>query len=280
MTQRLARGLDFLLSGEVRPGESTVSSIPVDRIRPNPHQPRDRFVEEDLADLTASIRVQGVLQPVIVRRSEDGYELVAGERRWRASQRAGLTEIPAVLRDVDDNQMLELALVENIQRSDLGAIEIARGYATYMERLGLTQEEVGERMGRSRSAVANAVRLLELPQDIQDSVSRETISAGHARALLGLPDAESQRAMLRKIVTDGLSVRATEKLVKAHASRQGATPTKAPTARSEQIVALEATLRDSLQTRVRVDDRGGKGRIVIDYFSVEDLDRLLQTLAP
>ncbi len=278
MTQRLARGLDFLLSGEVRPGETASPTVPVSKIRPNPHQPRDRFVEEDLAELTASIRVQGVLQPVIVRPAEDGYELVAGERRWRASQRAGLTEIPAVVRDVDDNQMLELALVENIQRSDLNAIEISRGYEAYMERLGLTQEEVAERMGRSRPAVANALRLLDLPRDIQEVVSRETISAGHARALLSLPDAESQRAVVRRIVADGLSVRATEKLVKARLAPPRNPTEAAPATRSAQLESVESSLREALGTKVRLDDRGGKGRIVVEYFSVEELDRLLQQM--
>lgn len=274
--RRLGRGLDFLISGGLGSSDGDdILRIEVQDLRPNPFQPRHDFAEDELAELTASIREHGVLQPVIARRTAAGYELIAGERRWRACQRLGLATVPAVLRQADDTQMLEIALVENLQREDLNPIEVARGYATYIERLGLTQQEAAERMGKSRPAVANALRLLELPRDIQELVSRGTISAGHARAMLALPDAETQRRMAQRVVDQGLSVRDVEGAVRPGAKTRGAPSAEA----SPYQVDLEERLTRILGTRVKLRTRkGGRGSIVIDYFSSEDLDRLLGLL--
>lgn len=247
-------------------------------IRPNPYQPRRNFDDGALAELAASIRRQGVLQPVVLREVEDGYELIAGERRWRAAHEAGLEAIPAVIRDADESQMLELALVENLQRSDLNPIEEAAATAAFIERLGLTQEDAARRLGKSRPAVANSLRLLELSGDLRELVSRGTLSAGHARALLSLADVEAQRSLARRIEADGLSVRATEEAVRD--GRKAKTP-KAVVEAPAHITALEDRLRQALGTRVRVKARRGKkGRIEIEYFSYEELDRLLEILDP
>lgn len=278
VARRLGRGLDFLISGEAAVEDVPARFVGLSSIRPNPYQPRRNFDDGALAELAASIRRQGVLQPVVLREVEDGYELIAGERRWRAAHEAGLEAIPAVIRDADESQMLELALVENLQRSDLNPIEEAAATAAFIERLGLTQEDAARRLGKSRPAVANSLRLLELSGDLRELVSRGTLSAGHARALLSLADVEAQRSLARRIEADGLSVRATEEAVRD--GRKAKTP-KAVVEAPAHITALEDRLRQALGTRVRVKARRGKkGRIEIEYFSYEELDRLLEILDP
>jgi ParB family transcriptional regulator, chromosome partitioning protein len=277
--RRLGRGLDFLISGELNGayGEDEIVNVPVHDIQPNPFQPRHEFRPEELQELAASIREHGVLQPILVRRVGEGaFELVAGERRWRACQSIERKTIPAVVREADDTQMLEFALIENVQRENLNSIEVARGYAALMDRLGLTQQEAAHRLGKSRSGVANTLRLLELPRDLQDLVSRGTLSAGHARALLALPDVEAQRALARRVQDERLSVREVESAARSTAV---GTPARAPRESDPHLGALADQLKQRLGTRVQLKSgRGGKGKIVIDYFSAEELDRLLEIL--
>ncbi len=275
--RRLGRGLDFLLSGDLQEvPEDEIIQVHVEQLRPNGFQPRRNFPEPQLEELAASIREHGVLQPVIVRRVSSGYELIAGERRWRACRSLGMATIPALVRDAGDTQMLEIALVENLQREDLDPIEVAWGFSAYIERLGLTQQEAADRLGKSRPALANALRLLDLPLDVQELVSRGTLSAGHARALLALSDAEAQRAMARRIQSEGLSVRATEAAIKAPAVPRGISHPRVPQAHLEDVADR---LKERLGTRVSVRaGRDDKGRIVIDYFSSAELERLVGLL--
>ena len=282
MVQRkLGRGLDFLISGSDDGAQNEILSLELGSIRPNPFQPRRDFTETELAELAASIREHGVVQPIVVRRHGDGYQIVAGERRFRASQQLALATIPAIVREADDTQMLELALVENIQRSDLNAIELAHAYQGYLNRLGLTQEQAAERLGKSRSALANTIRLLDLPQDVQDMVSRGTLTMGHARALLAIGDASLQRTLATRIAAEGWSVRDIERAVKEPTPTPSATeaaPADTAPAGAAHLEDLEAQLRERFGTKVQVRDRGGRGRIVLEYYSREECDRLLEML--
>jgi len=277
--KKLGRGLDFLLSGGNATGQDEIVAVEISSIRPNPFQPRREFSEAELAELAASIREHGVLQPIIVRTEGEGFQVIAGERRLRACQHVGLATVPAIVRDADDTQMLELALVENIQRTDLNPMELARAYLAYMQRLDLTQEEVAERLGKSRSGVANMIRLLDLPLDLQELVSRGTLSMGHARALLSLADAVSQRAMSDKVVAEGWSVRALEAAIQSSLNRRPstATPTE-PSAKPAHLEDLETQLKVRLGTKVSVEDRSGRGRIVIEYYTPDELNRILDLM--
>jgi ParB family chromosome partitioning protein len=276
--RRLGRGLDFLISGELRGfREDEIVQVPIDEIRANPFQPRHEFKEQELRELAASIQEHGLLQPILVRRKDGGYELVAGERRWRASQLLQRPSIPAVVRDADDTQMVEMALIENIQRENLNAMEVARGYQALIDRLGLTQQETADRLGKSRSGVANMLRLLELPRDLQDLVSRGTLSAGHARAILALPDPEARRELAHRASEARLSVREVEADVKR--ILDGPRPKSAPEV-PPHVAALEERLRERLGTRVGVrPGKGEKGRIVIEYFSRAELTRIVELLS-
>jgi ParB family chromosome partitioning protein len=248
-------------------------------VHPNPNQPRTDFDPEALEELVESITRNGVLQPIIVRPSESGYELIAGERRWRSATQAGLATIPAVVRSASDNESLELSIIENIQRQDLNPIEQAKAYKDLIERFALTQDEAAARLGKKRSSVANILRLLDLPQDIQDSVSRGTLSMGHARALLALPDRAEQRRLAARVQQDDLSVRQTERLVNDRLRRKRPTRT-ARAAKPPHIVDLEAKLRTALGTRVSIEPRKNEksGKLVIDYFSQDDYHRVLAHL--
>lgn len=277
----LGRGLDVLLGQAptaIAPAASasTTTEIPLDRIAPNRHQPRRAFDPQGLAELAASIKRHGVVQPIVVSKNGDEYELVAGQRRVVAARAAGKTTIPAVIRD-DVTDRLELALVENLQRTDLNAIETARAYRLLMETYDLTQEQLAERVGKSRSAVANALRALSAPQPLQDAVSEGKISEGHLRALLALPIADALSA-LATVITRTLSVRDTEalarKMVRA-ARRGGRTRLRGA---DPDLVHLASELRAALGTKVGIY-RGRKGgRITIDYYSDEDLERLYELL--
>ena len=275
--RRLGRGLDFLISGEA--GAATadeVRQLRLGEVRPNPFQPRREFAEEELAELAASILEHGILQPVIVRATPEGYELVAGERRLRASESLGRDTIPAIVRTATDDQMVELALIENIQRQDLNPIETAFAVRGLMERLSITQEEVARRLGKSRSAIANTLRLLDLPSDMQGRVASGALSAGHARALLSVPDEGAQRVLASRIEKEGLSVRATEA-----AAKRSATPRKSAPADpglAPYMHDLEDQLRAALGTRVAIQARGEKGKIVIEYFSRAEFEGLLDRL--
>lgn len=273
--RRLGRGLDFLLSGSAAAATDDVAQIELVRLRPNPFQPRREFRPEELEELSASIREHGVLQPIVVRAAGDGYEVVAGERRWRACARLGLATIPAIVRVADDTQMLEWALVENIQRQDLNAIEQARAYQAYIHRLDLTQEQAAQRMGKSRSSVANLLRLLDLPPDVQELVSRGTLSMGHARALLAVADPEGQRALAKRVDAESLSVRDVERLAKSWTRTPSAPGQVAESSGTAHMEDLGRQLTERLGTRVVVSDRDGSGRITIRYYSASDLERVI-----
>ena len=276
----LGRGLSALipsaaavpLAGESK--DKSVLRLPIEDIRRDAFQPRKTFEDAKLRELAESIQAQGVIQPVLVRRDPSGgYVLIAGERRWRAAQLAGLKDIPALVRDVSPAEAFELALVENLQRTDLNPIEEAEGYRRLVEEFHLTQEQVSQRVGKDRSTVANALRLLSLPEEVKAMLADGTLSMGHARALLGLPRIPEMVELARRITDRRLSVREAERLVK-----EGREPDPAPRngRSSPQHRALVEELQRLLGTKVRLTEKGaGKGTLEIDFFSYEDLDRLL-----
>lgn len=283
MTRRvLGRGLSALLSDSAATNSEELLEIDIDLIDPNSAQPRTNFNEERLNDLAQSIRSNGIVQPLLVRRRGARYQLIAGERRWRAAQRANLQRVPAVVRDIPDDKLLELALIENIQRQELNAIEEAHAYKRLIETLGLTQETVAQRVGRDRSFITNYLRLLRLPDDIQRLVEDDKITMGHARALLGIDDADTQRRIAENIIDQSLSVRETERTIKRIIA--GATPSAATqplvTRDDANIRAAETKLRRRLGTQVRVmpSQAGVGGKIEIEYYNENDLDRLYQLL--
>jgi ParB family chromosome partitioning protein len=267
-------------------GVGGLEEVPVTAIRPNPYQPREHFDEEELASLTESVREVGVLQPVLVRAAGDGYELVAGERRWRAARRVGLQHIPALVRDTDDASALEHALVENVHRADLNALEEAAAYQQLVEEFNLTHEEVAKRVGRSRSAVSNSLRLLQLPPTVQRLVRDRSISMGHARALLATPDRARQEQLAQQIVAEDLSVRAVEELLRQVPAGDAAdTEAPAPDAavatrrlRPPGLVELEQLLGDHLDTRVRIDMGSSRGRVTVEFSTLEDLERIYKVI--
>ncbi len=262
------------------------AELPVDQIAPNSKQPRSVFDEEALAELTGSIKEIGVLQPVVVRPSaEPGgppYELIMGERRWRASQAAGLTTVPAIVRETDDADLLRDALLENLHRSQLNPLEEAAAYQQLLDDFGCTQEELARRIHRSRPQVSNTLRLLRLPPAVQRRVAAGVLSAGHARALLGLPDEESMDRLATRIVAEGLSVRATEEAVTMWEGAPAAKRPRAPRAgdRIEALDDLASRLADSLDTRVKVQLGKSRGKVLIEFASVQDLNRIIAILRP
>ena len=298
----LGRGLGALIPSEPttddrRPSliEATTSSdgrpvlsahfaeIPIDAIAPNPRQPRTVFDEEALAELVHSIREIGLLQPVVVRPvSAGGYELVMGERRWRAAKAAGLEAIPAIVRETGDQDLLRDALLENLHRSQLNALEEAAAYDQLLQDFGCTHEELAQRIGRSRPQISNTLRLLKLPTAVQRRVAAGVLSAGHARALLGLASPEAQDRLAHRIVAEGLSVRAVEEIVTlgddSDQERKPHTRTRRPTAPG--LTEIAARLSDRFETRVRLDVGRTKGKITIDFGSLEDLHRILAQLEP
>jgi ParB family chromosome partitioning protein len=274
----LGRGLNALIpTTETQAG---AAEIPVARVSPNPHQPRQSIAEESLAELAASIREHGVIQPLVVTQSGDEYQLIAGERRWRAAQLAGLTTIPAIIKESTPQQMLELALVENVQRADLNPLEEAGAYRQLMDDFGLTQEEVAARVGKSRTAVANIVRLLRLPDDVKAALAADRISEGHARALLALPTAQLQRQVLAIIEARGLNVRQVEELV-----RRIQLESEADESEAEAQPALSPQDRDvvdkfqaRLGTRVNLVRSKKGGRLVIHFYSEEELQAIYEAI--
>jgi ParB family transcriptional regulator, chromosome partitioning protein len=259
------------------------AEVPVESVKANPKQPRQVFDEEALAELTHSVREFGVLQPIVVRERDGGYELIMGERRLRASQAAGLETVPAIIRDTADDELLRDALLENIHRAQLNALEEAAAYQQLLEEFGATHEELATRIGRSRSQVSNTIRLLNLPVAVQRRVAAGVLSAGHARALLSLDDRDAQEELAGRIVAEGLSVRATEELVSlagrdskpARASRQTTRHITAPA-----IAHLADQLADTFDTRVRVELGKRKGKITVEFASVDDLERIVAMMAP
>lgn len=281
MTRRgLGRGLSALISTAEEASEG-VMEVPLSAIVPNPDQPRRDVDEGGIEELAASIREHGVLQPVIIQRLPDGrYQLIAGERRWRAARVAGLSTVPAIVRHVSDEERLELALVENVQREDINAVDEAIAYHTLMERFGLTQEEVAQKVGKSRAAVANTLRLLTLDTEILSGLREGRISEGHARALLMAPE-QARLEMYHRAVRSGWSVRETERAARA-ANRQ--ISPAAPSVSREtsdpdpHILALEDRLRNALATRVHIRHSNGRGTIEIHFYDLDDLSRIIETI--
>ena len=265
----LGRGLGALLGPESEPSTDAALEIPIDRVRPNPRQPRKRFDEPALTELTDSIRASGVIQPIVVRRTGGAYELIAGERRWRAAKQAGLATIPAVVRDVTNAESLELSLVENLLREDLNPIEAAEGYRQLLADFGWTQEQLGQRIGKDRSSIANALRLWRLPEPIQDDLRSGRLTMGHALSLLSLTSHEEQMKLRDQILAHSWSVRTTEADVKARRPKSG----KARR-RSAELIALEESLQRALMTRVRIVGNDRSGRIEVTYATVDELERL------
>lgn len=276
----LGRGLGALLSADTSVAPSESIELDETLIEPCPVQPRTRFDDASLSELAQSIKANGVVQPLLVRRSGSRFELIAGERRLRAARLAGLRTVPAVIKDVPDEKLLEIALVENIQREDLNPIEEAHAYKSLIESVGLTQESLASRIGRDRSYVTNYLRLLRLPPDVQNLLAGSAISMGHARSLLGLADPQSQRETALRIVNEGLSVRDVEKLIR-ESERPKSTARKVATLQMDPNVrALEAKLRRELGTKVSIlqQQPRGEGVIQIKYFSVQDLNRIADQL--
>lgn len=283
--RRLGRGLEALLgptSMDDARAEGALVRLPLDRIQPNPYQPRRAVDEEALAELAASMRGSGLLQPVVVRpgSATGSYELIAGERRWRAAQRLEWTEIPAVVREVDDRTLLTLALVENLQRDALSPIDEALGYRRLVDDFGVSQAAIASLVGRNRSTVANALRLLRLPESVQKLLHGGSLSTGHARALLALTDDSEIVELASHVVESGLSVREVEDLV-----RKGAVPKRRAARRTQrgkpvrpEVRRLEDALRDHLKTDVRVTTRGKSGKVILNFYSPDDLSRLLEII--
>jgi len=282
--RRLGRGLEALLgpvSKEQAEKEGNLRELPVTAIRPNPFQPRTRVEEEPLKELVASIEASGLLQPVVVRPQGSGYELIAGERRWRAVQRLGWTRIPAVIKEADDKTLLTLALIENLQRDNLSPIDEALGYQRLQEQFGVAQTEVARLVGRDRSTVANLLRLLALPEAVRDLVDHGALSAGHARALLGLTDAKLIVKLGRQAVADGWSVREMEAQVRRgpDTAKRPRTKRAEPGPVSTEVQRVEDALRKHLGTDVRVTQRRkGRGIVQVSYYSNDDLARLLELI--
>lgn len=264
--------------GEAGPRQAGYVQLDIDRIEPHRSQPRTRFEQESLEELALSIKRQGVLQPVLVRPTATGYQLVAGERRWRAAQLAGLLKIPAVIRDVEDDQVLEVALVENLQREDLNPMEAASAFHTLIEDLGLTQQAVAERVGKQRTTVANMLRLLHLPSAVQEKIRSGLLSLGHAKAVAGLESPGAQITLAERVIRDGLSVRQTEAIV-AQASRSAPAFQAPKTARPDpNVAAAESELQRALKTKVRIVQKKRGGRIELHFFNNEELERVYQLL--
>lgn len=284
----LGRGLDALIPqgnlGVAPQADVTAKSYfecEVDLIQPNPFQPRTHFDAEELTQLSESIKNQGILQPLLVRRLSRGYELVAGERRLRAAKLAGLRQVPVVVKDVTDGEMIEMSIVENIQRENLNPIEEADAYQRLITEFGLTQEKAAERVGKSRSAVANFLRLRHLPDTIKTSISQGQVSMGHARALLSLNQSAQQNAVWRAIIKKELSVRQTEALVKRLRKNDGAAVQPIPvTSEERHLAGITEDLSRRFGTKVQIKRRGKKGKVEIEFYSNDDLDRLLRLLNP
>ncbi|GIQ70043.1 ParB/RepB/Spo0J family partition protein [Xylanibacillus composti] len=278
MNRRLGRGLDALIPSLNVSEEDKVVEIPVKELRPNPYQPRKTFDENSIRELSESIQEHGVIQPIIVRSVLRGYEIIAGERRWRASQVCGKDTIPAVVRKFTDQQVMEIALIENLQREDLNAIEIAIAYQALIDQFSLTQEELSAKVGKSRSHIANFLRLLQLPAEIKEHVSRGTLSMGHARALAGVRDDLQKVKLCRVVVEEGWSVRELEEAIQQLDSKPQANRKQKSKKRDPYIHQIEDSLQEVFQTTVKIKHGKDKGKIEFLYYSKDDLERLLELL--
>lgn len=273
----LGRGLESLIPAEDGEAPQGVLEVSLASIAPNPHQPRSPIREQDLQELAASIEEHGIIQPLVVTEAPDGYQLIAGERRWRAARVAGLSTVPVLVKDVAPSEMLELALVENLQRSDLNPLEEAMAYEQLADEFGLTQKQIAQRVGKSRAAVTNTLRLLKAARPVREALLEETISEGHARAILGLEAMEAQAAALKTVLKRDLNVRQTEELVRkllGHRQEKRQETRK----RSPEVEALETRFRESLGTKVRLNQKDEGGRLVIYFYSDEELEALYEQI--
>lgn len=271
MKKGLGKGLGALL-GTDEPISSGVTEVRITDIEPNANQPRKSFDDEKLAALAESIKQHGVVQPLIVQQDGDSYRIVAGERRWRAARRAGLETVPVIVRDLSDRQVMEVALIENLQREDLNPIEEAEAYEKLISEYGMTQEEVASVVGKSRPAITNSIRLLSLDDEIKSRLISGEISSGHARALLSLDDKDLRRKAMQEIIEKGLSVRETERLIKVLSTPKKQKARKVPDA---EYQALEERFREVFGTKVRIMNSKKSGKILIEYYSLEELDRII-----
>ncbi len=272
--QALGRGLSALIPDAPAAPLDRPQEVDIDKLQPNRFQPRTAMDDERIAELADSIRAHGIIQPIVVRKAANGFEIVAGERRWRAAQRAGLLKVPVAVRDIPDERLLAAALIENIQRENLNPIEEAHAYRRLADDLHLTQEQIAESVGKDRSSIANYLRLLKLPQEVRENIAAGTLSMGHARALAGIPDETRQLTLARDVVARQLSVRETEALIR---KPEGEAPKPAPE-KDVHTRAAEDRLRFALGTRVRIARRGKRGRIEIDFTSEDELQRLYEIL--
>ncbi|HHT37097.1 MAG TPA: ParB/RepB/Spo0J family partition protein [Firmicutes bacterium] len=272
--QALGKGLRSLIPQVEVVNRNQVSQIEVDKITANPFQPRRYFDTEKLEQLAQSIKEHGVLEPIIVRKTDEGYQVVVGERRWRASMLAGKDTVPAVVKELTDRQMTELALIENLQREDLNAIEEAEGYQVLIEEFSMTQEEVAQSVGKKRSSVANALRLLTLDNKVKEMVASGALSRGHAKVLLGVDSVKLRQQLAEKVVKEGLSVRQLERLVKDRPKKK----TEKTRRKDPEVELLQEELQRVLGTKVRLDYHQGKGKIEIEYYSDEELERILDLM--
>jgi ParB family chromosome partitioning protein len=273
----LGKGLGALIPEKPSPeleGKRVFHFCGIEEVQPNPFQPRKAFDDEHLKKLVESIREKGVLQPLVVRRKGEGYELIAGERRWRAAQKAGIKEVPVIIREVPDSEVLELSLIENIQRENLNPVEEAEAFKRLIDHFHLTQEEISRKVGKDRTTITNTVRLLRLPPEIRQSLADGIISMGHARAFLSLDGPEKQRLALKKVLAASLSVRQTESLVKRLRSKGPSAPVK----NSHEWNAIAEELQRTLGTRVRIVGKKRRGKIEIEFYSQEELDRIIELL--
>lgn len=279
MAKGLGRGLDAFFPAEKSVDESEVQEVKLTDSRPNPYQPRKTFSEKTIAELKQSIEKHGILQPLIVRKSIKGYEIVVGERRYRAAREAGMEKIPVVVRDLDEQKMMEMALIENLQREDLNPLEEALAYKKLMEKLGLKQEQLAHRLGKSRPHIANHLRLLQLPDFVQQLIADEQLTMGHGRTLLGLKDKKKLKAVVKKVLKENMNVRQLEKWITELNKNVSRETTKAATReKSVFIKEKEAHLREKFGTAVAINRTKKKGKIEIEFYSDEDLNRLLDLL--
>lgn len=274
----LGKGISALIPERGTEHQEKIIFLQTDQVRPNPYQPREDFDSQSLEELTQSIKEKGILQPVLVRRQGDYYELIAGERRLRAAKSLNINEIPVIVKNVDDQDSLELSLIENIQRQNLNAIEEARAYQYLIDKFQITQEKIGDVLGKSRVAITNTLRLLKLPQEIQDEIRNGRISFAHGRTLLEIEDINRQRKLVQEVISRGLSVRELENLVKSQRS-PGALKRKIPESMHQpHLAVIEEQLQHALSTKVRISKRKKRGHIRIEFYSDEDLARIIAVI--
>ncbi len=278
----LGKGLDALIVKDENKKEKSKDdsgiNVSIHKISPNPLQPRKEFTEKSIEELSRSIAENGVIQPIIVRNANDGYEIIAGERRWRAAQKAGIKEVAVIIKDVSDMQAMELALIENIQREDLNPVEEARAYETLIDKYELTHEEIAKQIGKDRTTITNSLRLLKLTPRALDALSSGQITQGHARALVSLEESSKINQVLDRIISAGLSVRNTEALIKKQLSSSGKKQSPKPDEEDLNLKFYTDQLKTHLSTNVRISNKKGKGKIEIDYNSLDDFDRIVKKL--